>query len=103
MVSYAALAGAQSIIILNSISLEDLHAAIIHSYRYGKMKLSSGMAQELMHTGIEVKNLGTIVKLLLGYLKWIGFGHLMHLHSTEIFMFDWWMQSTTLGYITILS
>jgi hypothetical protein len=67
------------------------------------MELSSGVAQKLMHSGIKVQNLGAIVKLLLGYLKWIRFGHLMHLHSTEIFMFDWWMQSTTLGYITILS
>jgi hypothetical protein len=103
MVSYAPFAGAQGIIVLNSISLEDLHAAIIHSYRYGEMVLSSGVAQELMHSGIKVQNLGAIVKLLLSYLKWIGFGHLMHLHSTEIFMFNWWMQSTTLGYITILS
>jgi hypothetical protein len=103
MVSYAALAGAEGIIILDPVSLEDLHIAIIHAYGYGKMVFSSGVAQELMHSGIEIQNLGAIVKLFLGYLKGIRFGHLLHLHSTQIFMFDWWMQRSTLGYITILS
>jgi hypothetical protein len=41
--------------------------------------------------------------LLLGYLKGIRFRHLMHLHSTQIFMFDWWMQSSIQSYIRILS
>jgi hypothetical protein len=75
MISYASLAGSECIIVLDSVALEDLQAAVVHAYRYGYMELSPGVLEELMHSGIQVKDLGAIVELFLGYLKRIRFGH----------------------------
>ena len=90
MESNAALAGAQSIVVLNSKALEDLQAAVVHAYRDRYVELSPGVPEKLMHSGIQVQNLCTIGELFLGYLKGIRFGHFLHLRlaSTQIFMFD---------------
>jgi hypothetical protein len=39
------------------------------------VELSAWMPEKLMHSFIQVQNLGTIIELFIGYLKGIWFGH----------------------------
>ncbi len=69
MIAYTALAGAAGIVVLNAKPLENPGTAVIHGNRQGNMQFAEGLAQQLMHSRVQLQQFGSFIQLLLGHFK----------------------------------